>query len=60
VSATVVCNGRDLRTTAPVPFSAGGDAQIEAHVTLPERCLAPAVLLNPLGNAGVYIAATGR
>lgn len=60
LSATVVCNGRDLRMTSPVPFSTSGDAVIDTHVTLPERCLAPVVLLNPLGNAGTYIAATGR
>ncbi|GAA2743783.1 hypothetical protein GCM10009868_18910 [Terrabacter aerolatus] len=60
LSATVVCNGRDLRMTAAVPFSATGAAQIETRVDLPARCLAPAVLLNPLSNAGTYIAATGR
>lgn len=60
LSATVVCNGRDLRMTSPVPFSTSGDAVIDTHVTLPTRCLAPVVLLNPLGNGGTYIAATGR
>lgn len=60
LSATVVCNGKDLLMTAPVPFSAAGDAEIEAHVSLPDRCLAPAVLINPLSNAATYIAATGR
>ena len=60
LSATVVCNGRDLLMTAPVPFSTAGDAEIETQVNLPDRCLAPVVLLNPLSNAGTYIAATGR
>jgi hypothetical protein len=60
LSATVVCNGRDLLMTAPVPFSTTGDAEIQTQVNLPERCLAPVVLLNPLSNAGTYIAATGR
>jgi len=60
LSATVVCNGTDLLMTGPVPFSTSGDAVIDTHVTLPTRCLAPAVLLNPLSNAGTYIAATGR
>lgn len=60
LSATVVCNGRDVMMTAPVPFSSTGDARIETRVNLPSRCLAPVVLLNPLSNAGVYIAATGR
>ncbi len=61
LSATVVCNGtRILPPTATVPFSAAGNAEIEATVMLPTRCLAPAVLLNPNGAAGVYIAATGK
>ena len=34
--------------------------QIKDDVTLPDRCLAPAVLINPNGNAAVYIAATGH
>lgn len=42
-----------------VPFDAAGDARIKGRFTLPGRCLAPAVLLNPLGRAGVFIAATG-
>ena len=60
LSATVVCNGQDRRMTAPVPFSMAGDAVIETHVNLPMRCLAPAVLINPLSSDGTYIAATGR
>ena len=60
LSATVVCNGKDLRMTGPVPFSSAGDAVIETRVTLPTRCLAPAVLINPLSSGGTYIAATGR
>jgi hypothetical protein len=60
LSATVACNGSALPPTATVPFSATGDAVIDAHVSLPARCLAPAVLLNPNGNPSVYIAATGR
>ncbi len=60
LSATVACNGVALPPTSTVPFSPSGDAVIHAHVNLPSRCLAPAVLLNPNGNAAVYIAATGR
>jgi hypothetical protein len=59
LAASVVCNGTVAATTSTVPFSPAGDAQIEAHVTLPSPCLAPAVLLNPNGAAGTYIAATG-
>jgi hypothetical protein len=60
LSATVVCNGKDLLMTAPVPFSAAGDAEIDTHVSLPDRCLAPVVLINPLSSTVTYIAATGR
>lgn len=60
LSATVACNGMALKPTAMVPFSTAGDAVIDTKVSLPARCLAPAVLLNPNGNAAVYIAATGR
>ena len=59
LAASVVCNGSVVATTAAVPFSTEGDARIDAPVALPDRCLAPAVLLNPRGNAAVYIAATG-
>lgn len=59
LSASVACGGTVVATTATVPFSTSGDARIRAHVMLPKRCLAPAVLLNPGGNAAVYIAVTG-
>jgi hypothetical protein len=59
VSASVACNGVVVATTAVVPFSATGDARIRATVTLPQRCIAPVVLLNPRGNAAVYIGVTG-
>jgi hypothetical protein len=60
LSATVACNGKPVAMTAPVPFNTAGNAEIEARVSLPERCLAPAVLLNPLSSASTYIGATGR
>jgi hypothetical protein len=60
LSASVACNGMIVATTAAAPFSSTGDAQIKDTVNLPDRCLAPAVLINPNGNTGVYIAATGR
>jgi hypothetical protein len=59
VSASVACNGAVVATTAVVPFSSTGDAKIHAKVTLPSRCIAPVVLLNPRGNPAVYIAVTG-
>ena len=60
VAASVACNGAVVATTATVPFSTTGNAKIEATVTLPARCLAPAVLMNPNGNAATYIAVTGH
>jgi hypothetical protein len=48
-----------VATTAVVPFSTTGDAKIHAKVTLPQRCIAPIVLLNPRGNPAVYIGVTG-
>ena len=60
ISASVACNGAVVATTRTVDFTPKGNAEIEATVALPKRCLAPAVLLNPNGNAAVYIAVTGR
>jgi hypothetical protein len=59
LSATLVCNGVPGDMVGPVPFNTDGDARIEATFTVPDRCLAPAVLINPLDRDGVYIAATG-
>ena len=60
ISASLVCNGMVVSTSDAVAFDAAGDARIKGMFTMPERCLAPAVLLNPLGRAGVFIAATGQ
>lgn len=60
VTATVACNGERVATTEAVPLSTAGDASIKDWVNLPDRCLAPAVLINPNGNPNVYIAATGH
>lgn len=59
VSASLVCNGEIVDRTDPVPFSVTGNALINTRVTVPDRCLAPAVLLNPLDRGTVYIAASG-
>jgi hypothetical protein len=47
LAASVYCGGKVAATTAPVPFSATGNARIRATVSLPSFCPAPAVLLNP-------------
>lgn len=59
LEASLVCSGAVVATTAPVPFSTEGDAEISAHVAIPTTCLAPAVLLSPGDKPGIYIAATG-
>ena len=59
LAASLVCNGRVVDRTAPVPFDESGDADVHERLTVPDRCLAPAVLLHPLDRDGVYIAASG-
>jgi len=66
LAASVYCNGALAATTAPVPFSSEGDADIGALVSLPGLCVAPAILLNPALSAspsgvktGIYIAFDG-
>lgn len=65
IAASVYCGGALAATTAPVPFSGGGNAQIHANVSLPAFCPAPAVLLKPATGSSssdivdVYIAFDG-
>lgn len=40
-------------------FDTKGDARLRTKVMLPDRCLAPAVLLNPNDAAAVYIGVSG-
>ncbi|MEO7746447.1 MAG: hypothetical protein ABIV05_09500 [Actinomycetota bacterium] len=66
VTVTLLCNGVIAGTTAPAPLSMAGDAEIEAKVSVPARCLAPVVMVNPVnekvpqGNTGVFIAVSGQ
>jgi hypothetical protein len=60
LAASLVCNGEVVARTDPVPFDEAGHADVHQRLTVPERCLAPAVLINPLDRDGVYIAASGR
>ena len=41
--AVVTCGEAKAATTADVPFSMAGYAEVNARVTLPSPCLAPAV-----------------
>lgn len=69
ISASLYC-GADTSTTAadttqPVPISREGDARIhDGHFTVPASCLAPVILVHPVGVPGVdpattYIAVDG-
>jgi hypothetical protein len=61
VRAALFC-GNDTTaaaTTPSVPLSTAGDARIRAALTLPAKCLAPALLIQPNGSSTVYITANG-
>ncbi|MBV9006463.1 MAG: hypothetical protein JO181_17500 [Solirubrobacterales bacterium] len=63
ISASLYC-GADSNTTAAVttqsvPITSTGNARIRASLTVPSTCLAPVILVNPNGNAGIYIALDG-
>lgn len=47
LAASVYCDGRLAGTTATVPFSREGNAQLRTTVALPATCSDPTVLLNP-------------
>ena len=62
VQAALFC-GPDTETTpafvsAPVPFSADGDARVKAHIAVPSRCIRPVVLVL-IANGTRFIAASG-
>ncbi len=61
VSASLYCGAATtaVGTTPSVPISRGGNADIDGHVSVPAKCLAPTVLIHPNDMAGVYIAANG-
>ena len=59
ISASLACNGAIVDTVGPVAFDTSGNARIRGTFHVPGRCLAPAVLLNPLDRTTTYIAASG-
>ena len=62
LSASLSCNGKKPgrhMTTRAVPFSKAGDARIRDTIRIPQRCIAPVVMLNPRGDKTVYIGITG-
>ena len=60
ISASLVCNGTLVSPAlGPVAYDTEGDARITGKFAVPDRCLAPAVLLHPATRLGTYIAASG-
>lgn len=59
-SASLVCGGVVVDTVGPVAYDADGDARVKGRFDVPDRCLAPAVLLNPASRLTTYIGVTGR
>lgn len=57
LAATVYCAGEAVGTTATVPFSHEGNAQLRTQVALPAACQDPAVLINPAKTADTPLAA---
>ena len=48
--AVVTCGGAPVAETATVPFSATGDAEIDAVVSLPSPCLGVTVFFTNSGS----------
>jgi hypothetical protein len=59
ISASLVCYGMVVDTVGPVEFNKAGNARVKDQFMVPDRCLAPAVLMNPFDRVGTYIAASG-
>jgi len=60
LSASVFCSGALVASTATVPFSKTGDAELEQDIgELPSPCLAPAVFVHPNAVTPRYIAFNG-
>ena len=59
LSASLACNGVLVATTPTVPYDEDGNARIRADVDVPDRCIAPAVLLHPFASTTVYIGVSG-
>jgi hypothetical protein len=60
ISASLFCNGTRADTLGPVPFSAAGNARIQGTFNVPDRCLAPTLMLNPVDRVGTFIGITGH
>ncbi len=60
ISASLVCNGTVVDSTDAVAYDQEGDARIRDRFMVPDRCLAPAVLLHPFVNRTTYIGISGQ
>jgi hypothetical protein len=62
VAASLFCGGdtTPFTTTATVPLSKKGNAEIDTTIPLPGTCLVPAILINPNGNTSFFIALDGK
>ena len=60
ISASLYCNGSLADTVGPVAFDTAGNARIRDTFTVPDRCLAPTLMLNPVDRVGTYIAISGQ
>ncbi len=61
VDAALYCGNetKPALMTKTFPLSEAGNALILERVKLPSNCLAPALLINPLGIGSIYIATSG-
>ena len=58
--AVVTCSSVEVASSPAVPFSTAGDAVVDATVSLPASCLAPAVFFSGItGNGPRWFAVTG-
>jgi hypothetical protein len=59
--AIVTCNDVPVASSAIVPFSPSGDAEVNTRVSLPSPCLAPAVFFVGVLSSGAerWFAVTG-
>lgn len=60
IVASLVCNGRVVDATEPVPFRPEGNANIREKLDVTKPCVAPVILLRPNAAAmAPYIGASG-
>jgi hypothetical protein len=62
IAAAVVCDGKVVAQSEPVPLSKAGDAKITAKVSVPEGCAKPVIAVRERyeGKIGGWLAASGR